>query len=226
MDHRLAKFQGSAMLSTRAVALFALVIAVVLGTWRASDLFTQPVEEWVPGSAIEASLMGILEPVAGKGNIRLSVTGDGGSARSVLILLASDASETAPTLQRLTTSAILLSPEAGDQLVIEQADFARGVAGRPDTAGWIELGLYGLLCGLLAWVGFRAKPEPEQTARTADAPAERSPARMTASPDVIAAPKPRPLRQPDPDAASLVRKDPARTASILRSWMRGEGDAA
>jgi hypothetical protein len=44
MDHKLAKFQGSAMLSTRAVALFALVIAGVLGSWRASDLFTQPVE--------------------------------------------------------------------------------------------------------------------------------------------------------------------------------------
>ena len=38
MDHKLAKFQGSAMLSTRAVALFALVIAGVLGSWRASDL--------------------------------------------------------------------------------------------------------------------------------------------------------------------------------------------
>ena len=54
MDHKLAKFQGSAMLSTRAVALFALVIAGVLGSWRASDLFTQPVESWVPGSAIRS----------------------------------------------------------------------------------------------------------------------------------------------------------------------------
>ncbi|MEH6742441.1 hypothetical protein [Hyphomonas sp.] len=225
MDHRLAKFQGSAMLSTRAVALFALVIAGVLGSWRASDLFTQPVEAWVPGSAVETSLMGILEPVAGKGNIRLSVMGTGGSGRSVLILLASDASETAPTLQRLATSAILLSPEAGDQLIIEQADFARGVAGRPDATGWTELGLYALLCGLLAWVGFRAPLEIAQEGKGAGAPAERKPARVDTA-DIISAPKPRPVRQPDPDAASLVRKDPARTASILRSWMRGEGDAA
>ena len=225
MDHRLAKFQGSAMLSTRAVALFALVIAGVLGSWRASDLFTQPVEAWVPGSAVETSLMGILEPVAGKGNIRLSVMGTGGSGRSVLILLASDASETAPTLQRLATSAILLSPEAGDQLIIEQADFARGVAGRPDATGWTELGLYALLCGLLAWVGFRAPLETAPEGKGISAPAERKPARVDTA-DIISAPKPRPVRQPDPDAASLVRKDPARTASILRSWMRGEGDAA
>jgi len=225
MDHRLAKFQGSAMLSTRAVALFALVIAGVLGSWRASDLFTQPVEAWVPGSAVEASLMGILEPVAGKGNIRLSVMGDGSSGRSVLILLASDASETAPTLQRLATSAILLSPEAGDQLIIEQADFARGVAGRPDAAGWTELGLYALLCGLLAWVGFRAPLEAAPEGKGAGAPDERKPARAEST-DIIPGPKLRPVRQPDPDAASLVRKDPARTASILRSWMRGEGDAA
>ena len=163
MDHRLAKFQGSAMLSTRAVALFALVIAGVLGSWRASDLFTQPVEAWVPGSAVEASLMGILEPVAGKGNIRLSVMGDGSSGRSVLILLA--------------------------------------------------------------WVGFRAPLEAAPEGKGAGAPDERKPARAEST-DIIPGPKLRPVRQPDPDAASLVRKDPARTASILRSWMRGEGDAA
>ncbi|RCL86284.1 hypothetical protein [Hyphomonas sp.] len=225
MDHKLAKFQGSAMLSTRAVALFALVIAGVLGSWRASDLFTQPVESWVPGSAIETSLMGILEPVAGTGNIRLSVSGDGRSGRSVLILLASDASETAPTLQRLASSAILLSPETGDQLIIEQADFARGVAGRPDVTGWTELGLYALLCGLLAWVGFRAPLDAAPAATSTGAPADRKSTRIESA-DIIPVSKPRPVRQPDPDAASLVRKDPARTASILRSWMRGEGDAA
>jgi flagellar biosynthesis/type III secretory pathway M-ring protein FliF/YscJ len=225
MDHRLANFQGSAMLSTRAIALFALVIAGVLGSWRASDLFTQPVEAWVPGSAVETSLMGILEPVAGTGNIRLSVTGNGGSGRSVLILLSSDASETAPTLQRLATSAILLSPETGDQLIIEQADFAHGVAGRPDATGWTELGLYALLCGLLAWVGFRAPVDAATEGKGAAVPVEPKAARVDPA-DISPKPKLRAVRQTDPDAASLVRKDPARTASILRSWMRGEGDAA
>ena len=225
MDHKLANFQGSAMLSTRAIALFALVIAGVLGSWRASDLFTQPVEEWVPGSAVETSLMGILEPVAGKGNIRLSVAGDGGPGKSVLILLSSEASATAPTLQRLATSALLLSPEAGDQLVIEQAEFARGVAGRPDMAGWTELGLYALLCGLLAWLGFRAPQEAAPESRGMENPADRTPLRVEAA-EKVSRPKARPARQPDSEAAMLVRKDPARTASILRSWMRGEGDAA
>ncbi|MEE2921599.1 MAG: hypothetical protein VYC38_07540 [Pseudomonadota bacterium] len=226
MDHKLTKLQGSAMLSTRAVALFALLIALVLGSWRATDLFTHPAEAWVPGSPIEASLMGILEPVAGQGNIRLSVTDGNGPGQSVLILISSDIADTAPTLQRLASSALLLSPEAGDQLIIEQAEFARGVAGRPDAAGWTELGLYALLCGLLAWTAIRTPHETApagqmtQTAPT-HAPLPAGPA------ELIAAPAPHPARQAaDPDTAQLVRKDPARTASILRSWMRGEGDAA
>ncbi|WP_370170270.1 MULTISPECIES: hypothetical protein [Hyphomonas] len=226
MENRLVRLRNSAMLSTRAVALFALVIAVVLSSWRGADLFTHPVEAWVPGSTIEASLMGILEPVAGNGNIRLSVTGDGGSGRSVLILLESTAAETAPTLQRLATSALLLSPEAGDQLVIEQAEFARGVAGRPDAAGWTELGLYALLCSLLAWVGFRA-PADEAVSVSQDTPAAETKTARRDTAEIIPAPTTaRTVRQADPDAAALVRKDPARTASILRSWMRGEGGAA
>ena len=101
MENRLVRLRNSAMLSTRAVALFALVIAVVLSSWRRRrPVYPSRRGSWVPGSTIEASLMGILEPVAGNGNIRLSVTGDGGSGRSVLILLESTAAETAPTLQQ------------------------------------------------------------------------------------------------------------------------------
>ncbi|KCZ55356.1 hypothetical protein HY29_12535 [Hyphomonas beringensis] len=224
MDFRFAKSQRSAGPSTQAVALFACLIVILLGCWRGTSLFTQPVDEWVPGSDVEASLMGILEPVAGMGNIRLSVTGKG-TSHSVLILLATRASEAAPTLERLTTSALMMNPEEGDQLVIEQAAFARGVPGRPSAAGWTELGLYGALLAMLAWIGLKPSDVPAadaKRARTAE-PVEAAlePAlvekRVKAKPALTAEPG---------AAAKLVQKDPARTASILRSWMHGEGGSA
>ncbi|HBF90423.1 MAG TPA: hypothetical protein DDX09_04570, partial [Hyphomonas atlantica] len=60
-----------------------------------------------------------------------------------------------------------------------------------------------------------------------DPPAAETKTARRDTAEIIPAPTtPRTVRQADPDAAALVRKDPARTASILRSWMRGEGGAA
>ena len=225
MDFRFAKSQRSAGPSTQAVALFACLIVILLGCWRGTSLFTQPVDEWVPGSDVEASLMGILEPVAGKGNIRLSVTGKG-TSHSVLILLATRASEAAPTLERLTISALMMNPEEGDQLVIEQAAFARGVPGRPSAAGWTELGLYGALLAMLAWIGLK----PSDAAPVADAKRAKTaePVEAALEPALVEKRvKAKPALTAEPGAAAkLVQKDPARTASILRSWMHGEGGSA
>ena len=227
MDPRGAIPQRSAMPSTRVLALLALVIAVCLGGWRASESFTQPDTEWVPATPMEASLLGILEPIAGKGNIRLSVTDDGGTGRTVFVLLASEAANAAPTIERLTNSVAMLEPAAGDQLVIEEAAFARGVPGRPSAETWTELGLFGGLCLLLAWIGLA--PASEKTEAPVQAE-NRLPASLKPiSPaDTAIAPRPRATAiQAEPDAAAdIARKDPAKAASILRTWMHGEGDAA
>ncbi|MBR9806157.1 hypothetical protein [Hyphomonas pacifica] len=224
MDFRFAKSQRSAGPSTQAIALFACLIVILLGCWRGTSLFTQPADEWVPGSKVEASLMGILEPVAGKGNIRLSVTGEG-TSHSVLILLASRVSEAAPTLERLTTSALMMNPEEGDQLVIEQAAFARGVPGRPSASGWTELGLYGALLAMLAWIGLKPSDAPAADAKRVKAAEPVEAALEPALQETRLKAKPALTAEPGA-AAKLVQKDPARTASILRSWMHGEGGAA
>lgn len=221
MDHRFAKSRRSATPSTQAVALCAFLLVMILAAWRAADLFTNPADDWVPASTLEASLMGVLEPVTGRENIRLSVTEEG-SARSVLILLSARVRDTAPTLERLARSALMLDPAEGDQLIIEQAAFARQARALPSASGWIELGLYGLLGVLLARIGLTAT-----SCRPAPA---RQPLPVTAHEDMDLPPRTVQSRSEAPAApaaaARLVRKDPARTASILRSWMRGEGDAA
>ena len=227
MDQHHASVQRSAMPSTRVLALFALGIVIVLGCWRAADIFTQPEDEWLPVSAVETSLLGILEPVAGKGNIRLSVGGDGRTGQSVLILLSSDARDAAPTIERLASSAVMLTPAAGDQLIIEEADFARGIPGRPTLAGWIELSLYGILCSLLGWMGLRPQPVAIEPAGRSLAVRQNPPVEFDGAGAASLPRKPSLLPAAEPDAAaSLARKDPARTATILRSWMRGEGDVA
>ena len=226
MTQRIATPPGSARPTTRALALLALVLVISLGCWRASNLVTQPEDAWVPGSQVEASLFGILEPVAGKGNLRLSVTEHNGAARTVLILLSSDAGDTAPTIERLANSVAMIEPAAGDQLIVEHAEFANGLPGRLSVEGWVELGLFGAICALLVWIGSGAS---EVGSAKAPVSAEHKPA-MPVRLDQIEnapSPKPRPVRQIDPDmVADLARKNPARSASILRDWMRGEGDVA
>lgn len=223
MNQRIATPTNSAMPSTRALALFAFLLATILGCWRAADIFTTNAPDWQPASATEASLMGILEPVAGAGNLRLSVTGDAGSGRTVMILLSSKAADVAPTVERLAESVAMVQPEAGDQLIVEQADFANGHPGQPTTEEWIELGLLSALSILLAWLGFApaGRPAPEVLTAAPTEPVHTD----TASILPAATRKPMPVLEPD-EAADLARKDPARAASVLRSWMRGEGDAA
>ena len=223
MSERISTRTSSAMPSTRALALFAFLLATILGCWRAADIFSADTPDWQPASATEASLMGILEPVAGEGNIRLSVTGDAGTGRTVMVLLSSKAADAAPTIERLATSVAMIQPAAGDQLIVEQAAFAGGFPGQPSTEEWIELVLLGALSLVLAWLGFAPAAAPAVASGLAALP---EPERAVSA-DVLPAarPKPQPASHPD-QAADLARKDPAKAASVLRSWMRGEGDAA
>lgn len=226
MDLRGAKTNRSAMPSTRVLALLAFVMAACLGGWRASESFTQPDTEWVPASAMEASLMGILEPLAGKGNIRLSITDNGGTGRTIFVLLSEEAANAAPTIERVTQSVTMLEPAAGDQLVIEEAAFARGVPGRPSAETWTELGLFGGLCLLLAWIGLA--PGSEKPAAPVHSEA-RPPVPLKSVPvsESVTPQRPRRIAQAEPEtAADIARKDPAKAASILRTWMQGEEGAA
>jgi flagellar biosynthesis/type III secretory pathway M-ring protein FliF/YscJ len=207
----------------RALALAAFLIAAGLLGWRASLLLTATNTPPAHASPLETSLLNLVEPVAGPGKARISVTRDAGAGRTVLVLLDVSASDSAPTIERLVQTAARLDPGAGDALVIEQAAFARGTPGRPSSSAYGELSMLGLLAALLGWLAFGPARETE-TAASVEAP--HHPASTPLRP--MTEPALRPVRTalPSADAADLVRKDPARAADILRGWMSGGSDAA
>ena len=221
MAGRSGKRKPGAGPSSRALATAAFVIALGLLAWRGSTLLTA--DHPLPASAtpLEASLMNLVDPVAGAGNARISVTTTATGGRTVLVLLEA---AKASTIESLVTTAARLDVAAGDLLVIQTAPFARGAPGRPDAEAYGELALLALLAGLAGWLGFASRTDsevPRTVTEHPQAPIE-APVRPLATTAV------RPLRTVPvtSDVAELARKDPARAAVILRGWMKNGTDAA
>ena len=224
MAGRSSKLNSGAGPSPRALALAAFVIAFGLLAWRCSALLTSDNPLPATATPLEASLMNIIEPVAGPGNARISVNTSANGGRTVLVLLDANAGGQASTIEGLVTAAARLDVMAGDLLVMQQAAFAKGAPGRPDAAAYGELSFLALLAGLLGWLAFVLRAEmvfetvEEAPLRTIAPTPERA---LSSTPI-------RPVRTalPSSDAAELARKDPARAADILRGWMTNRTDAA
>lgn len=203
-------------------ALAALFLALTLGVWRASSLLTGAGAE--PRSPAEASLAALIDPVAGPGNFRISMAFNAEGGRTVFVLLDAPVAAVAGDLQRIVPEAAGLDIKRGDKLVIEQAVFASGLPGRPDTAAWLELGALGLISLISAGIALA-------TLRQAAAPIAAVPVRETerAAGDLRAEPL-RALKpiapSPAPEAGSLARRDPARAAAVLRGWMSDREEAS
>ncbi|MBU2606479.1 MAG: hypothetical protein KKC43_11390 [Alphaproteobacteria bacterium] len=224
MAGRSSRLNPGAGLSPRALALVAFVIALGLLAWRGSALLTSDNPLPATATPLEASLMNIIEPVAGPGNARISVNTSATGGRTVLVLLDIGASAQAPTIESLVTAAARLDIMAGDLFVMQQAAFAKGAPGRPDAVAYGELSFLALLAGLLGWLSF--VPRAEMVFETIeDAPLH---ALSSASERKLAPTPIHPVRSalPTSDAAELARKDPARAADILRGWMSNRTDAA
>ena len=224
MAGRSSKLNPGAGPSPRALALAAFVIALGLLAWRGSALLTSDNPLPATATPLEASLMNIIEPVAGPGNARISVNTSVNGGRTILVLLDASAGGQASTIESLVTAAARLDVMAGDLFVMQQAAFAKGAPGRPDAAAYAEMSFLALLAGLLGWLTFL--PRAEMVFETV----EEAPLRTTApTPERTLTPMPiRPARTalPSSDAAELARKDPARAADILRAWMTNRTDAA
>ena len=224
MAGRSSKLNTGAGPSPRALALAAFVIALGLLAWRGSALLTSDNPLPATATPLEASLMNIIEPIAGPGNARISVNTSATGGRTVLVLLDADAGDQASTIESLVTAAARLDVMTGDLLVMQQAAFAKGAPGRPDAAAYGELAFLALLAGLLGWLAFVPREEmvfesiEEAPLRTLAPATERA----------LASTPIHPVRtvQPTSDAAELARKDPARAADILRGWMTNRTDAA
>lgn len=208
----------------RLAALVALFLALSLCVWRGSSLLTGAPA--APRSAAEASLSALIDPVAGPGNSRISIAFNAEGGRTLFVLLDTPAAPMAGDLQRILPEAAGLDFKRGDKLIIEQATFARGLPGRPDTAAWLELGALGLIALLSAGIalatllGRGAAPVTVSPPREADRAAAAE----------LCAEALRPLRPlapvPAPEAADMARRNPARAAAVLRGWMSDREEAS
>lgn len=211
--------------SPRVLALAAFVIALGLLAWRGSAVLTSDYPLPATATRLEASLMNLIEPVAGPGNARISVSTSPAGGRTVLVLLDAAANAQASTIENLVIAAARLDVSAGDLFMMQQATFATGAPGRPDAAAFGELSLLALLAGLLGWLAFVARDDMvfETVEEAPLRPLASTPDHTSPAPRLERAPR---SRVPAGDAAALARKDPARAADILRAWMNNRTDAA
>ena len=209
----------------RVFALMALLIAGCLLVWRGSLLLAPQETAWQASNPAEAQLMGILEPVTGEKNVRLTVTETGEGRRSVLVLLASDIEHLSPAVERIATQSAALDQIAGDVLIIETAEFAdRGFASST-PADMMEIFAIAMICVALAWI-VMAAGQPQSIASAYTTPMETvSEHKPEFAPDIRRERGPsQPALMPDTEAvARVARQDPAQAAKIIRNWMRQKG---
>ncbi|ABI78752.1 hypothetical protein HNE_1391 [Hyphomonas neptunium ATCC 15444] len=206
----------------RLAALAVVFLALSLGVWRASSLLTGGADS--PRSPAEASLSTLIDPIAGPGNARTSVAFNAEGGRTVFVLLDAPAAPVAGDLQRILPEAAGLDFTRGDKLIIEQAAFARGLPGRPDTAAWLELGALGLISFIsagMALATLRRSPVPAIPAPV------REPERAHSGPrsDILRPSRPV-MPAPVAEAGDVAKRDPVRSAAVLRGWMTGGEDAS
>lgn len=222
MAFRHTAIAGDARRAMRLAALAVVFLALSLGVWRASSLLTGG--DISPRSAAEASLYSLIDPIAGPGNSRASLVSNAEGGRTVFVLLDAPAAPAAGDLQRILPEVAGLDFTRGDKLIIEQAAFARGLPGRPDSAAWLELGALGLISLISAGIALA-------TLRIGPAPVLAAPVREVERP--YPEPRVETLRTVRPvapasaaEAGDVAKRDPARAAAVLRGWMSGREEAS
>ena len=205
---------------TRAFALVACVVALGLLAWRGSAVFARAPAAPGPLSQSEASLLSVAEAIAGQGHVRVSVARQPGQGRQVLVLLDEQVEAADATLIRVVSLAAGLDESKGEAVDLQRVAFAPGVSGGPQPGDWAELSLLAFLAGITGWLGLTA---PRRDEAPVEVIRETLPPRMAGAPAEPLSPV---LPARNGDAADLARRDPARAADVVRSWMGKTGDAA
>ena len=192
----------------------AAIFALMLAGWRAAAIL--PAGADMPGASLfEERVTRLAATLAGPEAVRVSAHAPGAQARHVLVLVdpgRTPAGFESRALEDLLGAAGLVDTEAGDRLVIRQAAFAPATLSRPSLTELAEV--LGLLA-LAAWLGWLSLAPP----RGQDAP------QVPASPPA-AAPAASPPARPAIDSGAMLaaaRRDPVRTARVIRTWLSGEG---
>ena len=205
--------------TTRLLTLIAFFLAVGVLSLRTVDLFTAaPTAETARPSA-ERTLSNLLEPITGKGNVRVAI--NGAPEKSYLILIngprtPSAASEITASDVRAVIAASTRFRADRDTLTITQLPFAHSASGQLTTLDVLEFVGLGLLCGALLLILI----SPNQ-AIVRDAAAHPSDNPAVPRPVPVSAP-PAPVPVADENigrAGDLAANDPLGTARLIRKWM-------
>ena len=204
--------------TTRFLTLIALFLAAGVLSVRAVDLFTAPTQAPQTGSTTEQALTSLLEPVAGPGNIRVSVQGS--FDRTVLILfngpkVATTASEALTLEIETITMAALALDAARDTLTLSQFPFVNTSQVTITSLEMAELVGLGLVCVLLT---IMLIAPPSQTV----ADQKTQPQDIAPPPNTLRLVKDAPAPQVDAEidrAAEIAVNDPTGTARLIRQWI-------
>ncbi|MFN3214156.1 MAG: hypothetical protein ACE37M_13715 [Henriciella sp.] len=203
--------------TTRLLALAAFLLAAGLLSLRAYDVFGTPDAE-PAGGAAEREITYLLEPIAGKNRIRVSVTGH--SPKTVLVMIdganGEDLRAVRTRVEAVLSASIGFDPET-DTLTLSQFPFARGVGGSMTPFEIAELTGLGLLSLILLGLVFAPAPATSQAA-----PAPIRDRTSEPAPQARSAPQVTQVLEPNQDlndATSLAEAQPSQTADLVRDWM-------
>ena len=219
-----AESDVNGMRRARAISAFAAFILLGLGIWRGAEVFTQPAVTTAPMSLEQEKLLHVIEPLAGAGNVRISVHRADAGARNFLVMIDtanSAARDIGKDVEAIFTKAAGFDAAKGDTLTVQEFPFAEGASARPALGDLAQLGIMGLLVFLLSWGAFAPAP-------SAAAPAlvSRKKGRRSEQSEPPSRPRPVPVDLSPSDgsraaaAAKTARENPTETAKVIRAWMR------
>ena len=224
MTAKTADTDANGMRRARAISAFAAFVLLSLGIWQASEVFTQPASSKAPISLEQEKLLHVIEPLAGAGNVRVTVHRTDAGARSFLVMIDtanSTARGIGKDVEAIFTKAVGFDAARGDTLTVQEFPFADGASARPAPADLAQLGIIGLLVFLLSWGAFAPAPSAGTPALVS-----RKKERRSSRSDAPDRPRPVPVDLSPPEgssasaAAKTARENPAETAKVIRAWMR------
>ena len=205
----------------RAICALAACMLLGLGLWRGAAVFTQPAETPLELTQQQQTLIHVLEPIAGNGNVRVTVRSTGRKTRDILVLFdttGSDAAQLASDIEAMLGAAIGFDATAGDTLTVREFPFVGGSSAAPQMAELAELGVIGLLIFLLSWGAFAPQkyvPEAAPNRSRSRKLSEDRPPRTRPMAVDLSAPGSK-----SASAAKTANEDPSGTAKVIRAWMR------
>lgn len=205
----------------RILIMLPLLLVLCLGGWRLNTMLqTQASPQ--PQAGLDETLTGLVEPIAGAGNIRISISENAAGHKTALVVLnalSKDAVAQIEVVKRIILTGASIDLEAGDSVVIEQVPFASNMSSGLSTDNMIELGVFAALLGLMAMAALKSRDSDVASLPQADGSLRARSQSLDI--ETMATKTPAGAPRQTKNLAKTVNEDPAAAANVLRGWMRG-----